>query len=498
MISEGRATITLPNRSGTGTIDRATLNATLEIPFEGLHGLVFRLQGMGGGAVVKFEVKNPGSTLWSFLAAFNMADGAGTAFTNDFETQTTIDGTWIATGTSGWERMRLRVSTAGTAGTLTVDWQANANHEYGFAQIFGDLKHDSPALAMWPVVTGGEAFSAAGGQTLTTLPAPVSASGDRVRQAMSLWGEARVMQSDRHLSGTIDATGESVTLTTEGAHGIAVHVTGTWNPGAGGQLVFQMSHDGSDYNQAVGYNIETFSGAFDLASGAAGAANANGTWLMLLAQGAAYVRVLHSGGTWSSGSATVVIRGYAAPPIQANFSFGDKAHDAADGSTAPMKMGHRAIAHGANPAAVAADDRSNWYASRHGIPFVIGGHMNLVTREYRATTAQTDDDMVGPVGAGAKLVLTSLGVFVDHATTVDVGVRIGFGTASVPAEPADGAGVNGVVLSHPGIAAGSGVVIGDGSGIIGIGADGEELRITNEVPTTGSIKVIIKYYAIES
>ena len=53
-------------------------------------------------------------------------------------------------------------------------------------------------------------------------------------------------------------------------------------------------------------------------------------------------------------------------------------------------------------------------------------------------------------------------------------------------------------MSHPGIAAGSGVVEGNGSGILGVGADGEDLRITSEVPTTGSLRVVVSYYTVES
>lgn len=176
---------------------------------------------------------------------------------------------------------------------------------------------------------------------------------------------------------------------------------------------------------------------------------------------------------------------------------GDTAHDGVD-SGRPVKQGAKAIAHGANPSAVAAADRTDLYANRHGIPFTIGGHPNIITREYRWTTAQTDDDMLGAIGTGTKVVVTMAGVFCDKANSVDVGVRIGFGTANVPTEPADGAGVDGVVLAHPGIAAGSGVVVGNGSGIIGIGGDGAELRITSEVPTSGSGKAIISYFTIES
>ena len=74
---------------------------------------------------------------------------------------------------------------------------------------------------------------------------------------------------------------------------------------------------------------------------------------------------------------------------------------------------------------------------------------------------------------------------------MDVSVLIGFAAATTPTG-------TGVVLSHPGIAAGSGVVEGSGAGMLGVGADGEDLRITSEVPTTGSIDVVVSYYTIES
>jgi hypothetical protein len=45
---------------------------------------------------------------------------------------------------------------------------------------------------------------------------------------------------------------------------------------------------------------------------------------------------------------------------------------------------------------------------------------------------------------------------------------------------------------------GSGFQRGDGSGILGVGGDGEELRITCEVPTGGTLGVSVSYYTIES
>jgi hypothetical protein len=53
-------------------------------------------------------------------------------------------------------------------------------------------------------------------------------------------------------------------------------------------------------------------------------------------------------------------------------------------------------------------------------------------------------------------------------------------------------------LSHPGIPGGGGVTRGDGSALIGVGLDGEELRMTCEDPVGGSLKVLYSYYLIES
>lgn len=177
---------------------------------------------------------------------------------------------------------------------------------------------------------------------------------------------------------------------------------------------------------------------------------------------------------------------------------GTVAHDGADSGN-PVKVGYKAIAHGSNPTAVAASDRTDAYSNRHGIPWVIGGHPNIITCEYNTTAAQTDDAIIDSIGAGTKIVVTQIDATLGNATSVTVGVRIGFGSSTLTAEGSSGApAVNGIVLSHSGLAAGSGIVKGNGSGIIGIGGDGEELRITNDVPTTGKLRVTVTYYTIES
>lgn len=168
---------------------------------------------------------------------------------------------------------------------------------------------------------------------------------------------------------------------------------------------------------------------------------------------------------------------------------GDIAHDAADSGN-PLKIGAKAIAHGSNPTAVAVSDRSDLYCNRHGILFVIGGHPNIITLEAEYTAAQTNAAII-TVAGGTKIVVTEIEALVDKATTVDVGLRVGFAAATTPT-------TTGVVLTHPGLAAGSGVVRGSGAGILGIGADGEDLRITSEVPTSGGIRILVSYFTIES
>ncbi len=176
---------------------------------------------------------------------------------------------------------------------------------------------------------------------------------------------------------------------------------------------------------------------------------------------------------------------------------GSIAHDGIDSGN-PVGIAYRAIAHGANPTAVAAADRTVGYANRAGIPFVMAGHPNVITREVTvlaADGAQTNAAFV-TVAAGLKIVVTRCSVTASAANTVNVAVRIGFGAATLGAEAL--AGVNGIILAHPAVAAGSGVVEGNGSGILGIGADDEDIRYTCGSPTTGSIKIIISYYTIES
>ena len=179
---------------------------------------------------------------------------------------------------------------------------------------------------------------------------------------------------------------------------------------------------------------------------------------------------------------------------------GNIAHASADAGN-PVKIGAKAIAHGTNPTAVTAANRTDLYANRAGVLFTIGGHPNIITRTVyisAATGAQTDATIVGTIATGTKVAVTSIAVTVDSAVTATggVAVKLGFGATTIPADSATGA--NGILLDHKGIAAGSGIVLGAGAGLLGIGADGEELRLTCEAPTGGGLSVMFSYYTIES
>lgn len=173
----------------------------------------------------------------------------------------------------------------------------------------------------------------------------------------------------------------------------------------------------------------------------------------------------------------------------AAFVGGSVAHDDVDAGN-PVKLGAKAIAHGSNPTAVAAGDRTDVYANRHGILFTIGGHPNIITLEYATTGAQTNTAIV-TVSAGTRIVVTQAQVIAANANTAFPQVRVGFGTSTTPT-------TTGVILTHPGVPAGGGISRGDGGAIIGIGADDEDVRITCDAPTGGSLRVMLSYWTMPS
>lgn len=187
------------------------------------------------------------------------------------------------------------------------------------------------------------------------------------------------------------------------------------------------------------------------------------------------------------------IVGGTAVPVSGTFTAaGDVAHDAADSGN-PVKVGHKAIAVGSSPTAVAAGDRTDSYATLHGIPFVQPGHPNVVTLRATYSSAQTDTAIIS-VGAGNKIVVTRVRAALANDATGSPAILIGFHATTTPT-------TTGVVYAHPGLPPGLPDNCGDGSGILGIGGDGEDLRITCDAPDTASppaesLDIIVSYYLL--
>jgi len=156
-----------------------------------------------------------------------------------------------------------------------------------------------------------------------------------------------------------------------------------------------------------------------------------------------------------------------------------------------------AKAHGANPTAVAAGADAFLIVNRHGIPFVLGGHPNIISRSHviaDSDGAQTDFALLS-VSTGAKIVVTQISAVCDAANTINVAVRIGFGTANVPTPSK--AGTNGLLIDGV-FGPGSGQQKGMGGGILAIGADDEDLRVTCGDPVGGNLYIQYSYFTIES
>jgi hypothetical protein len=165
-----------------------------------------------------------------------------------------------------------------------------------------------------------------------------------------------------------------------------------------------------------------------------------------------------------------------------------------DGTAAQLPV---AIAHGTNPTAVAAAAKVIPLANRAGIPFMIGGHPNVITKSATiddADGAQTDASLL-TIAGGSKIVVTALSAICASSNSGAVAVRIGFGAATLGA--ASEAGTAGILLEGK-YAASGGNQKGNGAGILGIGGDGEDLRITCDDPAGGSLFVTFSYYTIES
>ncbi len=112
-----------------------------------------------------------------------------------------------------------------------------------------------------------------------------------------------------------------------------------------------------------------------------------------------------------------------------------------------------------------------------------------VTLEAEYTSDETNTAVV-TIASGTRMVVTQIAATCDNANSNDTGLRVGFGTSTTPTTTK-------VVLTHPGIAKGSGFSRGTGKGVLGIGDSGESLRITSEDPG-GILRILVTYHTVES
>ena len=108
-----------------------------------------------------------------------------------------------------------------------------------------------------------------------------------------------------------------------------------------------------------------------------------------------------------------------------------------------------------------------------------------------ADGAQTDLAISPAISASQRLLVHAIYVTAGNSTSVNVAVRVGFAEATLAARSLSG--VAGILVSHTNIAPGSGLY-----GIPGMGALGEELRLTCTVPTGGNLTITYLYELINS
>ncbi len=89
---------------------------------------------------------------------------------------------------------------------------------------------------------------------------------------------------------------------------------------------------------------------------------------------------------------------------------------------------------------------------------------------------------------GKKIRVTRATATADGSNTGPVNVALGFAISSLPT-PTAASYATGLVLDFLGVPAGGGVTVGDGTGILGIGKDGESLRYSCEDPAGGAITI---------
>ncbi len=161
-------------------------------------------------------------------------------------------------------------------------------------------------------------------------------------------------------------------------------------------------------------------------------------------------------------------------------------------SSKVMMAGAHSVLTGAAPDSAAVDAAVSPVATRTRVPFVIGGDPGVITLKHTTITTAVTDAAIVTVTTPNKIVVTRISVTLDNASTVFPTLLIGFGAANTPT-------TTGVLVAHGGVPAGGGITVGDGSGILGVGADAEDLRVTTTGNATGNgLQIVVTYYLVPS
>ena len=119
--------------------------------------------------------------------------------------------------------------------------------------------------------------------------------------------------------------------------------------------------------------------------------------------------------------------------------------------------------------------------------------ISVTNQAWRFDAAQTNAALV-TVDSTHRVIVYGAFATCANANTVDVSLRIGFGASTLPTITVNSTtGGTGVPISHPGIAKGGGFVWSGGGEPIGAGAAGEDVLMTNSVPTGGALDITLAY-----
>lgn len=154
---------------------------------------------------------------------------------------------------------------------------------------------------------------------------------------------------------------------------------------------------------------------------------------------------------------------------------GSVAHSGAD-VDAPIKIGAKAVELDTTTS-VSDDDVTDLKTTRSGLLLGINGSPNTKSATLsKSTTALAD---IISATAGNRIVLTKISIYADGANSADVGVNVAFDNGDT-------------ILVHGSIKAGSGLVEGNGAGILGIGDINEGLECT--LTTTEQVDFNVSYF----